>query len=90
MCEDKPLIGFLVWEGDRIPAGWIETLADKRVTQVWVPSCHTYQAITYTISCIEKETKTTRHDLRNIKDKIKVIPHGVDTNIFYPMEKKND
>jgi glycosyltransferase involved in cell wall biosynthesis len=93
MCEDKPLIGFLVWEGDRIPAGWIETLADKRVTQVWVPSNHVKDAILNTISkdykLLYKRAEEHNKELEFL-NKIKVIPHGIDPKLFYPDKKEHE
>ena len=38
-------IGFLVFEGDKIPKSWLDNIRDERVSQVWVPSAHTFQAI---------------------------------------------
>ena len=38
-------IGFLVFEGDRIPASWVHIIKDDRVNQVWVPSTHVLNAI---------------------------------------------
>ena len=77
--ENKKFIGFLVWEGDKIPRFWIDILKDKRLNQVWVPSEHTKQAILNT--CLNKEIK------RQIKNKIRIVSHGVDINIF--KEEKN-
>lgn len=78
---------FLVWEGDKIPDCFIEQCLNPDIEYILVPSLHTYRAITYTIRCIEDELGEDRHDLRNIKDKLQVIPHGVDLTKFYPKEK---
>lgn len=70
--NDKPTIGFLVWEGDSIPKQWIEILADKNIAQIWVPSTHVQTAI----------SNTTNDS--NILNKIKIVPHGVDPKLFRP------
>ncbi len=77
--KDRKFIGFLVWEGNKIPKYWIKTLLDERVNQIWVPSEHTRKAILNT--CI-------KNDVKKIKNKIYIIPHGVDTEIFKPLEEK--
>lgn len=84
-------IGFLVWEGDSIPPFWMKHLIDKRVDTVFVPSQHTKDAILTTFkSCAGldniKEGKVTMKDW----DKIKIVPHGVDRSLFFPIEKKKD
>ena len=79
-CNKKVNIGFLVWEGDKIPLSWVEIIEDERINQVWVPSSHTYNAIKNTFN-------TGYWDL--IKHKIKIVPHGVDLSLFKPEEKPN-
>ncbi|MEK6884710.1 MAG: glycosyltransferase [Nanoarchaeota archaeon] len=73
---DKPkkFIGFLVWEGDKIPKSWIKSLEDKRVNQIWVPSNHTRDAI----------SNTTKNE--DILNKLRIVPHGVNTEIFKPAQ----
>lgn len=66
-------IGFLVWEGDKIPLSWVDCIGYPEITQVWVPSSHTYNAIKNT--CPE------------LIDKVKIVSHGVDLSIFYPENK---
>ena len=75
--EADNFIGFLVWEGDAIPSFWLPYLKDKEVKQIWVPSFHTLQAIRRTV-------ERNGEKLRNYPD-IKVVPHGVNLNLF----KKN-
>ena len=90
LCEDKPFVGFCVWEGDRIPVSWIEILLDERVSQLWVPSKHTKEAI------LNTELDTTdiigvpnwEYHKKKILDKLFVVPHGVDTNIFHRLQVK--
>ena len=69
----KQNIGFLVWEGDKIPPSFIENIEDTRISQVWVPSNHVREAILKTVST----------------DKIRVVPHGVNLSIFKPQEKQD-
>lgn len=66
---------FLVWEGDKIPKCFIEECLNDQIEYILVPSNHTKQAI-------ENTTKD-----KKILNKIRIIPHGVDLNLFYPMEK---
>lgn len=85
--KTKPFIGFLVWEGDKIPSSWIKCLLDKNVKQVWVPSEHTKQAI---INTINDYTLDLENDVvyNIIKNKIKIVPHGVNTQLFKPNTEK--
>lgn len=81
MCARKfgervKIISFTVFEGDRIPYGWAKILKDERINQIWVPSMHTQTAIMKTL------------ESRKEPYKIRIIPHGVDINIFKPMETK--
>lgn len=79
--EGKEFIGFLVWEGDRIPEFWLEYICDNKVKQVWVPSNHTKQAI---LNTYEGKVEQDR-----LEDKIKIVPHGVDTKLFNPEDKRD-
>ena len=74
---DKPdrFFGFCVWEGDCVPKFWREGMMDKRVDKILVPSKHVRKAVVKT--CPE------------VKDKIVIIPHGVDCSKYYPLEKKS-
>jgi len=71
---------YCVWEGDKIPKGWIEEFMNPRVDLILVPSQHTKQAIINTL--IEKEEEI-------VIKKLICIPHGVDRNIFYNQRKKD-
>ena len=86
LAEGKKFIGFLVFEGDRIPAGWLKILNDDRVNQIWVPSQHTLDAVYNTLPV--KGTIDTQ--LPKWVDKIKIVPHGVDSTIFFPIEIKKE
>ena len=72
-------IGFLVFEGDKIPESWIEIIKDNRINQIWTPSTHTYKAIKNTL-------KDEQYIIQQIMNKVKIVPHGVDFNIFKPQE----
>lgn len=66
---------YCVWEGDRVPDSWIEEFENPRVDLILVPSQHTYDAI-----------MTTWHqfyDDKAIEEKLRIIPHGVNREIFY-------
>lgn len=85
----KDFIGFLVWEGDKVPKFWIDYILNPKVKQVWVPSKHTKQAIKNTLegySCSEEQKKKVHNKAFN--ELIKVVPHGVDTELFKPGKKK--
>jgi len=66
---------YCVWEGDKVPESFIPELLNPDIEYIFVPSEHTKQAI----------LKTT--DNKIISNKIKIIPHGVDLDKFYPKEK---
>ena len=72
--KSKHFVGYCVFEGDKIPEYWMEYLVDERVDQIWVPSQHTKDAIINTIG------------EGFVIDKIKIVPHGVDLNIFKPQD----
>jgi glycosyltransferase involved in cell wall biosynthesis len=68
--SDRPnkFYGFLVFEGDRIPESWAIDCKDERVSGILVPSDHTKRAV-LNAGVDEK--------------KVHIVPHGVDTSIFY-------
>jgi glycosyltransferase involved in cell wall biosynthesis len=73
---------YLVWEGDKIPKCFIEECLNPDIEKILVPSQHTKDAILNTLKDVEF--------LNNIypwTNKIKIIPHGIDLNLFYPKEK---
>lgn len=69
-------IGFLVWEGDSIPAFWLPYLNDERVSGIFVPSNHTLEAI----------GKASEDNEYPIMPPISVVPHGIDLNVFKPRD----
>lgn len=87
----KHFIGFLVWEGDTIPKSWLDYVMDERIDQIWVPSKHTKEAIwnTYFDGDIPFESNIEPAD-ELFWSKIKVVPHGVDLDLFKPIKIKKD
>ncbi|MCH7534195.1 MAG: glycosyltransferase family 4 protein [Bacteroidetes bacterium] len=69
---------FLVFEGDRIPKSFLNECLDDRIEYIFVPSEHTLKAIV--------NTSTTKENSDKIIEKLKVIPHGVNLDKFYPKE----
>ena len=84
--KPKKFIGFLVWEGDKIPKSWIEHLLDERVSQVWVPSQHVKDAVLKTFYDNCYDSQFNKKTLQIFLNKIKIVPHGVKVNleVFYP------
>lgn len=78
--QTKKFIGVCVWEGDKIPKYWLEYLMDDRVDQIWVPSEHTKDAI----------QKTLTENNITMLSKIKIVPHGVDIDLFKPKEREEN
>ena len=80
---------YCVWEGDKVPKFFIEEMCNPEIEYILVPSTHTRDAIVRTLH----ETPTIFGDMipNELNDiiihKIKLVPHGVDTNLFYPKEK---
>ena len=84
---DKPkrFGGFVVWEGEYIPTYWLEYLADKRVDFILTPSNHVKNAILNTINKVENTAfKSFYKGISDIANKIHIVPHGVDTELFLP------
>lgn len=78
--QNKAFYGFCVWEGDRVPEYWTDPFIEA--DGILVPSTHTKEAIENT------PVKRILDVSKNFfKDKIKIVPHGVDTNLFVPQEK---
>lgn len=72
----KQFFGYVVWEGEKIPKYWIKHLF--QVDGILVPSTHVKDAILNTYG---DGFKTV---IKELYDKIDVIPHGVDLSIFTP------
>jgi glycosyltransferase involved in cell wall biosynthesis len=76
---------YLVWEGDKIPECFIEECFNKDIEYILVPSQHTKDAILNTWREISYPIGPNQPTY--LEEKIKIIPHGVDLNLFYPKEK---
>lgn len=77
--------GYCVWEGDKVPKYWIEEFLNPKIEYILVPSEHTKNAILNTMEQVDSnEDKLLK---AQIASKIKIIPHGVDSSLFY---KTND
>ena len=74
---------WLIFEGDKIPLSWVPIIKDHRINQVWVPSTHVYNAIKNTLIGEEYEKQMTMN-------KVKIVPHGVNLELFKPEERKKD
>ena len=86
---------YCVWEGDKVPKSWIKEFMNPKVDLILVPSTHTRLAIYSTINNILNETLKEKTEevtkkLMEMKTKIKIIPHGVDKDIFYSQRKKGE
>lgn len=67
--------GYCVWEGNKVPDCYIEEFLNPKIDLIFVPSEHTKQAIDNTCESLFLRDK--------IMKKVRVIPHGVDRNLFY-------
>jgi len=74
-CKD--FVGYVVFEGTNVPEFWLDYLIDDHVSQIWVPSKHVKDAIINTCD------NSMHLGLKKaIKDKIKIVPEGVDPDLF--------
>ena len=55
MSSCEKFVGFLVFEGNRIPIYWLEYLLDENVDMIFCPSNHTKQAIINTIKDLSED-----------------------------------
>ncbi len=82
---------YVIWEGDKVPVSWIDEFLNPDIEYIFVPSEHTKKAILNTIRDYSNITTENLKDINNLIDnKIKIVPHGVDLNKFYPKETKRD
>ena len=79
---------YLVWEGDKIPKCYLEECFNPEIEYIFCPSQHTREAI---INSLAKWTQDNPKELAptDILEKVKVMPHGVDLDLFYPKDKPN-
>ena len=71
---------YLIFEGDKIPEGYVTECLNDEIEYIFVASNHTKDAVVNTVSEMEG-------DFTEMLNKIKVIPHGVDLSLFYPKDK---
>lgn len=80
----KAFFGFCVWEGDRVPRSWSRHLIKGLIDGILVPSSHVEEAIIRT--CQEAYIDKPSGLMMQKYAPIHIIPHGVDTNLFSPVE----
>ena len=89
-------MGYCVWEGDSVPVSYIDEMLNPNIHFILVPSEHTKTAIIRTFFQGQNTQNKSGYpeqlnrDEQNFVDKIKIIPHGVDSTLFYPIAKKED
>ncbi len=71
--KPKKFIGWYIFECANSPIHWIDIMLDERVDQIWTPS-------NFNRDVLLKEGIP--------KEKIFVIPHGIDTKYFFPTRVK--
>ena len=82
----KRNFAFLVFEGDKVPKHYIELCLNPEIEKILVPSEHTKKAIVNTLASINFNEDRPVTDLLLV-NKIKVISHGVNLDLFYPKDK---
>ena len=80
---DGKNIGFLVWEGDKIPKCWLEECLNPNIDMIFVPSTHTEEAIINAANLSHEEAE-------ELINKIHIMPHGIETKLFNPKSNTND
>ena len=75
---------YLVWEGDKLPLSYFNECLNPAIEYIIVPSEHTKKALEETCQM------HLFHSADEVLDKVRVIPHGVDLDKFYPKDKKED
>ena len=53
--RNKTNIGFLVWEGDKIPKSWMKDCLNPEIDLIFVPSSHTLRAVSNSMGCLSEE-----------------------------------
>lgn len=89
-CTAKRNWVYLVWEGDKIPDSFIDECLNENIEYIIVPSNHTREALwnTYWDGGVN-EGDICDTD-KKFWGKVKVIPHGVDLDKFYPKQKETE
>lgn len=84
----KKLMGYCVFEGDRIPYNWMRNIMSGRtyIDKIIVPSNHTKEAVLKAYRDFYPNYYKKKKYIIDIP--VSVIPHGVDTDIFKPRGEK--
>jgi len=83
LCRNDPcksFSGFVVWEGDQLPKHWLSHL--EKVDKIFVPSTHVVDAI---VNSYKDNVSWLKG---SVLPKTRIIPHGVDTDLFKPKKNK--
>lgn len=80
---------YMIWEGDKIPISFYKECLNDDIEYIFVASNHTKQAI---LNTAKDYTNNIKKDAiyNYLKDKIKLIPHGINLDLFYSKEKPTD
>lgn len=76
----KHFLGYCVWEGSKVPKFFLKYIDSESCHKIIVPSSHTKAAIINTLPVIDAAVRDT------IMHKIEAVPHGVNTEIYKPIE----
>jgi len=74
LADRLKLIGYLVFEGDKIPLTWEKACSEPEILEIWCPSKHTKDSIRNA----------------GVDKPIHIIPHGFNENIFKPKEREEN
>ena len=81
---------YLIFEGDKIPESWIDECLNPDIEYILVPSEHVKNAILKTFG----EGRNLREYILakddELENKIKIIPHGVDHDLFYKKDQEKE
>jgi glycosyltransferase involved in cell wall biosynthesis len=89
-CTNKRNWVYCIWEGDKVPKYFIEEMRNKDIEKIIVASEHTRQAIAKTLYELQKESLYQKFINEDIAEKIVLINHGVNHEIFKPLETKKE
>ena len=87
-CLAKRNWVYLIWEGDKIPQCYIDECLNPDIEYVFVASEHTKKAVLKSVK--DEDTLIEIAKGNEIINKLIVVPHGVDLNLFYPKEKPKE
>jgi len=74
---------YCIFEGDKVPTSWIKEFLNPDIEYILVASEHTKQAIHKTLFQYSGHFRDLGRNA--IWNKIKIIPHGVNPKLFYPV-----